>query len=86
MTFQEWFKDYIKDKPFGSDSGIDVIWQSKKEVWDAALASRVIELPDAFPDAPPYACYESGWNDMRSEIIDELEASGIKYIKRGQLS
>lgn len=44
MTFQEWFNDYIKDKPFGSDSGIDVIWQSKKEVWDAAMGSKVVDF------------------------------------------
>jgi hypothetical protein len=44
MTFQEWFNDYIKDKPFGSDMGMDRVYDSKKEVWDAAMGNKVIDF------------------------------------------
>jgi len=37
----------------------------------------VIELPDAYVNCPPYACYEGGWNDMRDEAVDRLEAAGV---------
>jgi hypothetical protein len=39
--------------------------------------SLVIELPAAL-DAKPYACYEGGWNDMRGESVDAIEAAGLK--------
>lgn len=36
----------------------------------------VIELPQPMK-APPYASYEGGWNDMRGEAIDAIEAAGV---------
>lgn len=45
--------------------------------WRAARAELVIDLPDAYADCPPYACYEGGWNDMRDEAVDRLEAAGV---------
>ncbi|WP_312964513.1 hypothetical protein [Stutzerimonas kunmingensis] len=47
------------------------------QVWQAARATLAIELPDAYADCPPYACYEGGWNDMRDEAVDRLEAAGV---------
>lgn len=44
MTFQEWFNNYIQDKAFGSDAGLDHIYNSKKEVWDAAMGSKVVDF------------------------------------------
>lgn len=44
MTFQEWFNDYIQDKAFGSDAGLDHIYDSKKEVWDAAMGNKVVDF------------------------------------------
>jgi hypothetical protein len=45
--------------------------------WQASRESLVIELPAAL-DAKPYACYEGGWNDMRGESVDAIEAAGLK--------
>jgi hypothetical protein len=45
--------------------------------WKASREALVIELPDAYADCPPYACYEGGWNDMRDEAVDRLEAAGL---------
>lgn len=46
--------------------------------WQACRAAIVVELPKAYESAPPYACYESGWNDMRGEVVDAIEAAGVK--------
>lgn len=48
------------------------------QVWQASRESLVIALPSAFESAPPYACYEGGWNDMRDEAKDNIEATGLK--------
>lgn len=45
--------------------------------WAESRAQIVIELPDAYANCPPYACYEGGWNDMRDEAVDRLEAAGV---------
>lgn len=47
-----------------------------RNVWMAARRDLVVELPQPM-DAPPYASYEGGWNDMRGEAIDAIEAAGV---------
>jgi len=47
-----------------------------RNVWVASRAELVIELPQTMK-APPYASYEGGWNDMRGEAIDAIEAAGV---------
>ena len=46
------------------------------QVWQAARATLAIELPQPMK-APPYTSYEGGWNDMRGEAIDAIEAAGV---------
>ena len=45
-------------------------------VWQESRADLVIELPQPM-NAPPYTSYEGGWNDMRGEAIDAIEAAGV---------
>lgn len=45
--------------------------------WNASRAALVVELPPLV-DAKPYACYESGRNDMRGEVREAIEAAGVK--------
>lgn len=45
--------------------------------WQASRAAVVVELPSAI-ESPPYACFQSGWNDMRGEAVDAIEAQGLK--------
>ena len=55
-----------------------------KDAWWAWKASReavVVELPSPM-DAPPYASYEGGWNDMRDEAVDGIEEQGLKVKAR----
>lgn len=55
-----------------------------KDAWWAWQASReavVVELPSPM-DAPPYASYEGGWNDMRDEAVDGIEEQGLKVKAR----
>ncbi len=51
--------------------------QQMANVWVASRADLVIELPQPMK-APPYTSYEGGWNDMRGEAIDAIEAAGVK--------
>ena len=46
--------------------------------WQASRSALVIELPRPYESAPPYACYEGGWNEMRGESVDAIEAAGLK--------
>ena len=46
--------------------------------WQASREAVVVELPRPYESAPPYACYEGGWNDMRVEAVDVIEAQGLK--------
>lgn len=48
-------------------------WQA----WQASRSAVVVELPSAI-ESPPYACFQSGWNDMRGEAVDAIEAQGLK--------
>lgn len=55
-----------------------------KDAWWAWQASReavVVELPSPM-DAPPYASYEGGWNDMCDEAVDGIEEQGLKVKAR----
>ncbi|KIQ56455.1 hypothetical protein [Pseudomonas fluorescens] len=45
------------------------------KAWQASRAALVVALPSCV-DAKPYASYESGWNDMRGEAVDAIEAAG----------
>ena len=54
---------------------INLQWQA----WNAALDSICVELPQPMPKDDPYASYEGGWNDMRSEVQDALAAAGVPY-------
>lgn len=45
--------------------------------WQASREAVVVELPSAI-ESPPYACFQSGWNDMRGEAVDAIEAKGLK--------
>lgn len=45
--------------------------------WKASRAAVVVELPSAI-ESPPYACFQSGWNDMRGEAVDAIEAQGLR--------
>ncbi|WP_059395550.1 hypothetical protein [Pseudomonas putida] len=45
--------------------------------WQASRKAVVVELPSEI-GAPPYACFQSGWNDMRGEAVDAIEAQGLK--------
>lgn len=47
------------------------------EAWQASREAVVVELPSAI-ESPPYACFQSGWNDMRGEAVDAIEAQGLK--------
>jgi hypothetical protein len=49
-----------------------------RNVWLASRAEMVIQLPQPMK-APPYTSYEGGWNDMRGEAIDAIEAAGAKW-------
>lgn len=52
--------------------------QAAWEAWQAALDSICVELPKPFDDAPPYASYQTGWNDAIGEIQDATHAAGVK--------
>ncbi|EKT4568481.1 hypothetical protein QEM43_004199 [Pseudomonas putida] len=49
--------------------------------WQASREAVVVELPSPM-DAPPYASYEGGWNDMRDEAVDGIEEQGLKVKAR----
>ncbi len=51
--------------------------QQMANVWVASRRELVIELPQPMK-APPYASYEGGWNDMRGEATDAIEAAGVR--------
>lgn len=52
------------------------------EGWQASREAVVVELPSPYESAPPYACYEGGWNDMRVEAVDGIEEQGLKVKAR----
>lgn len=46
--------------------------------WQASRSAIEVELPSAYQNPRPYACYEGGWNDMRGEVVDNIESLGLK--------
>jgi hypothetical protein len=83
--FEQWRKDQIASlirtrhleaaKAFEQLGSIH--WMAWQCAWQASRESLVIELPPRL-DAKPYACYGGGWNDMRGEAVDAIEATGLK--------
>ncbi len=74
-----------------TDAEFEVWWQQQlwrecfedvkdqmRNVWRASRAEMVVQMPKPMK-APPYASYEGGWNDMRGEAIDAIEAAGAKW-------
>jgi hypothetical protein len=56
-------------------------------IWQASREAVVVELPSEI-GAPPYACFQSGWNDMRGEAVDAIEAGpegGVMTIDKAKL-
>lgn len=47
-------------------------------IWLSSRAAIEVELPSAYQNQQPYACYEGGWNDMRGEAVDNIESLGLK--------
>lgn len=90
--FEQWAKDRYswhlhddardpEDRTLASWNGetygnriVEGMWQA----WQASRAAVVVELPKAYESAPPYASYQGGWNDMRVEVVDAIEAAGLK--------
>lgn len=77
--FEEWLKARYWGEGLGRfDDGeyhktsIQYMWES----WQASRAALVVELPGKL-NAPPYASYEGGWNDMRIEALDALADAGV---------
>ncbi|MEC4022164.1 hypothetical protein VSO52_05105 [Pseudomonas fulva] len=56
---------------------VEMVWWA----WQASREAVVVELPSPM-DAPPYASYEGGWNDMRDEAVDGIEEQGLKVKAR----
>lgn len=56
------------------DERVHMAWKA----WQASRAAIEVELPSAYQNPPPYACYEGGWNDMRGEAVDNIESLGLK--------
>lgn len=76
MTFQEWFNNYIQDKPFGSDAGLDHIYNSKKEVWDAAVQAQTTE--QKVIDFSALSVQHSSYNNVDCYAIRDV-VSILKY-------
>lgn len=73
--------DYAEDgDQIFKREGAGYEWHWVNEFWlcfNAALGAVEIELPSKFDNAPPYACYEGGWNDMHDEAVDAITATGL---------
>lgn len=72
--------DWSDDEFRLASDGKSYYWGSTGEAWvfwQASRAAVVVELPSAI-ESPPYACFQSGWNDMRGEAVDAIEAQGLK--------
>lgn len=88
---REQFESFARDVLDWSDDefrlasdGKSYYWGATGEAWVFWQASReavVVELPSPM-DAPPYASYEGGWNDMRDEAVDGIEEQGLKVKAR----
>ncbi|WHL27784.1 hypothetical protein QJS63_26390 [Pseudomonas juntendi] len=73
-------RDHRRQPPKGNnyiDPMAQADWESFQKGWQASREAVVVELPSAI-ESPPYACFQSGWNDMRGEAVDAIEAHGLK--------
>ncbi|WP_256805013.1 hypothetical protein [Pseudomonas putida] len=73
-------RDHRRQPPKGNnyiDPMAQADWESFQKGWQASREAVVVELPSAI-ESPPYACFQSGWNDMRGEAVDAIEAKGLK--------
>jgi hypothetical protein len=73
-------RDHRRQPPKGNnyiDPMAQADWESFQKGWAQSRAALVVELPSRV-DAKPYACYESGWNDMHDEAREAIEAAGVK--------
>jgi len=87
-AFESWHREKFKDRLQNGQPTRDMyngkyaerytsqVEQERWEIWQASRAPVVIDLPQPM-NAPPYASYEGGWNDMRGEAIDAIEAAGV---------
>ncbi|HDS1692169.1 TPA: hypothetical protein QEM72_002673 [Pseudomonas putida] len=75
-VLREWPEQSLARFTTGEYQGFTVehCWQA----WKASREAVVVDLPRPYESAPPYACYEGGWNDMRVEAVDVIEAMGLK--------
>lgn len=85
--FEAWAdaEGYVMDCIWGGDGNhgyededTQYAWGLFQIAWKASRETVVVELPRPYKSAPPYACYEGGWNDMRVEAVDVIEAQGLK--------
>ena len=77
-------RDHRRHPPKGNnyiDPMAQADWESFQKGWQASREAVVVELPSPM-DAPPYASYEGGWNDMRDEAVDGIEEQGLKVKAR----
>ena len=77
-------RDHRRQPPKGNnyiDPMAQADWESFQKGWQASREAVVVELPSPM-DAPPYASYEGGWNDMRDEAVDGIEEQGLKVKAR----
>lgn len=77
-------RDHRRQPPKGNnyiDPMAQADWESFQKGWQASRDAIVVELPSPM-DAPPYASYEGGWNDMRDEAVDGIEEQGLKVKAR----
>ncbi|HDS1728250.1 TPA: hypothetical protein QEM47_000973 [Pseudomonas putida] len=78
-------RDHRRQPPKGNnyiDPMAQADWESFQKGWQASREAVVVELPSPYESAPPYACYEGGWNDMRVEAVDGIEEQGLKVKAR----
>lgn len=80
--FEAWARSRSMDLEYRNIPGVGQFYQCPRtllalEAWQASRADWLVELPSRV-DTKPYACYESGWNDMRREAVDAIEAAGLK--------
>jgi len=77
--FEAWYRDRfpMAERMIQAGSGVWITHRDEmEECWLASRRDLVVELPQPM-NAPPYASYEGGWNDMRGEAIDAIEAAGV---------
>ncbi|WDH25020.1 hypothetical protein [Pseudomonas chlororaphis] len=80
--FEAWHRSVVEGEPphekYSDGSYVNPHVNRYWAGWQASRETLVVELPNSFEIAPPYACYEGGWNDMHGEAVDAIEAQGLK--------